>query len=304
MVKVFIDGREGTTGLELQERLAPRKDITLLTLSEELRKNKEARSEMINQSDITFLCLPDTAAIEAAGLVSNPNTKLIDASTAHRTDKAFAYGFPELGGSFREKIANSSRVAVPGCHASGFLAVVYPLIIKGIMPADYPVACFSMTGYSGGGKTMIAKYNEAAKTSPKQYALKQEHKHLKEMQYISGLKSAPLFSPIVCDFFRGMEVTVPVYTKLLRGIPTLGELHGFFENYYEGQKLVKVMPQAESDALQADLMAGENGMQIVIAGNDERITLNALFDNLGKGASGAAVQCMNIMLGLPEDYGL
>lgn len=302
MIKVFIDGREGTTGLELQQRLSRRKDITLLALPTELRKDITARASIINQSDVTFLCLPDAAAKESAGLVENPRTKLIDASTAHRTDEAFAYGFPELGADFREKIVRSSRVAVPGCHASGFLALVYPLIAKGIMPVSYPVSCYSLTGYSGGGKTMIAEYSKRGKTAPRQYALKQEHKHLREMQYVSGLTNAPLFSPVVCDFYRGMAVTVPLYMELLKGVETLEGLRNVLEDYYKGQKLVKVMRECgENIMLQADSAAGRDDMHIYVTGNDKRAALIALFDNLGKGASGAAVQCMNIMLGLPEN---
>lgn len=301
MIKVFIDGREGTTGLELRQRLSRRDDITLLALPEELRKDKPSRAKLINQSEVTFLCLPDAAAREAAGLAESPRTKLIDASTAHRTDKTFAYGFPELSAKFRERIARSSRVAVPGCHASGFLALVYPLIAKGVMPVDYPVSCYSLTGYSGGGKAMIAEYSKRGKTAPRQYALKQEHKHLREMQYIAGLTNAPLFSPVVCDFYRGMSVTVPLYTKLLQGVKTLEGLRAILEEYYEGQRLVKVMREGGDAALQADSAAGRDDMRIYVTGNDDRVALIALFDNLGKGASGAAVQCMNIMLGLPED---
>ncbi|NCA66429.1 MAG: N-acetyl-gamma-glutamyl-phosphate reductase [Clostridia bacterium] len=309
MVKVFIDGKEGTTGLELHERLKERKDIELTVLPEEMRKNREARRECINSSDIVFLCLPDDAARDAVAFVDNDKVRIIDASTAHRTEAGWAYGFPELSQEMRNNIIKSNRVAVPGCHASGFLALIYPLIKLGIMPSNYPVVCHSLTGYSGGGKKMIAEYDAMRESgslkAPRQYALSQEHKHLKEMQYIGGLQALPLFNPIVCDYYRGMEVTVPIYSALLINQPDARHVHAALSGYYEGQKLVKVMPfeyELSGNMLAADMLAGHNGMNIQIFGNSERIVLSAVFDNLGKGASGAAVQCMNIMLGLPDDY--
>ncbi len=311
MVKVFIDGREGTTGLEINERLASRSGVELITLSDEQRKNPSMRSQCINSSDIVFLCLPDEASRESVSMVSSEKVRIIDASTAHRAEAGWAYGFPELSKDMRAKIAGGNRVAVPGCHASGFLALVYPLIAEGIIGDEYPLSCHSLTGYSGGGKKMIAAYEGESRSdsysSPRQYALNQEHKHLKEMQLVAGLKSKPIFIPVVCDFYRGMNVAVPLYSKLLNKKLSAEDISAILSDYYSGQKLVQVMPfqhGIEGGMLAANLMAGKNGMQIYISGNSERIVLNALFDNLGKGASGAAVQCMNIMLGMPDDYQL
>lgn len=308
MVKVFIDGKEGTTGLKIYERLGVRSDIELITIDEEKRKDPEERKKCINASDITFLCLPDAAAIEAVSMVENPNTKIIDASTAHRTKDDWAYGFPELGKEFRQKVESGKRVAVPGCHASGFLSIVYPLIKCGIMPKDYPVVCHSISGYSGAGKKAIAEYGDPNRSvyldSPRQYALTQVHKHLPEMQKISGLMDKPLFTPIIADFYSGMEVTIPLYTKLLNGNQTVESVYKALMSHYEGQKMVKVELCYGDNAVNfmpANLLSDKNTMTISVHGNDERIVITSVFDNLGKGASGAAMQCMNIMLGLDED---
>ena len=302
MTDVFIDGKEGTTGLQIYDRLAKRSDIRIMTLPDELRKDVAARREKINAADVVFLCLPDAAARESVSLCENPKVKIIDASTAHRTDPAWAYGFPELSAKHRQKIAASHRIAVPGCHASGFIALVYPLIAGGIAAPDYPFVCYSVTGYSGGGKKMIAEYEAEGRSplldSPRQYALAQTHKHLPEMQAVCGLDFAPVFSPIVSDYYCGMCVTVPLHARLLRKKLSVNELKSYFAEYYASHNFVKV---TEPDAyLAANALAGSNEMHISVAGNDERPLLVALFDNLGKGASGAAVQCMNIALGLDE----
>ena len=310
--KVFIDGSEGTTGLRIHERLDNRDDIELLTIAPELRKDPAESSRLINSSDITFLCLPDSAAREAVALVTNPNTRIIDASTAHRTEAGWAYGFPELSAKHREAIRTGKRIANPGCHASGFISLVYPLIAGGILPADYPVASFSLTGYSGGGKKMIAQYEASDRNAeldaPREYGLSQQHKHLKEMRLITGLSRAPLFTPIVSDYYSGMVVNVPLYTDLLNTTQTPESLQAFFADYYANEPFVKVMPLgAESEMsgfLSGNHLSGYDGMQIYITGNENRIQLSSVFDNLGKGASGAAIQCFNIMTGCDETKGL
>ena len=310
--KVFIDGSEGTTGLRIHERLDNRDDIELLTIAPELRKDPAERSHLINSSDITFLCLPDSAAREAVALVTNPNVRIIDASTAHRTEAGWAYGFPELSAKHRKAIRTGKRIANPGCHASGFISLVYPLIAGCILPADYPVASFSLTGYSGGGKKMIAQYEasdrDAELDAPREYGLSQQHKHLKEMRLITGLSRAPLFTPIVSDYYSGMVVNVPLYTDLLNTTQTPESLQAFFADYYANEPFVKVMPLgAESEMsgfLSGNHLSGYDGMQIYITGNENRIQLSSVFDNLGKGASGAAIQCFNIMTGCDETKGL
>lgn len=310
--KVFIDGSEGTTGLRIHERLDNRDDIELLTIAPELRKDPAERSHLINSSDITFLCLPDSAAREAVALVTNPNVRIIDASTAHRTEAGWAYGFPELSAKHREAIRTGKRIANPGCHASGFISLVYPLIAGGILPADYPVASFSLTGYSGGGKKMIAQYEasdrDAELDAPREYGLSQQHKHLKEMRLITGLSRAPLFTPIVSDYYSGMVVNVPLYTDLLNTTQTPESLQAFFADYYANEPFVKVMPLGSesemSGFLSGNHLSGYDGMQIYITGNENRIQLSSVFDNLGKGASGAAIQCFNIMTGCDEAKGL
>ena len=311
--KIFIDGSEGTTGLRIHERFAQRDDIELLTISGELRKDREERARLINQSDITFLCLPDEAAKESVALVENDQVRIIDTSTAHRTDEGWAYGFPELSTAHRRQIKEGKRVAVPGCHATGFISLTYPLVSSGILAPDYPVSAFSLTGYSGGGKKMIAQYEDAKRPgecdAPREYALSQQHKHLKEMKAVTGLSREPLFSPIVADYYSGMVVTLPIYMEYLKKISSPEELCSFFEEFYAGEAFVKVMPFGAESELTGTMMAGNgcsgwDGLKIYISGNKDRVVLNAQFDNLGKGASGAAIQCLNIMLGCEESKGL
>lgn len=312
MTKVFIDGSEGTTGLRINERFAGREDISLLTIAPELRKDLNERKRLINESDITFLCLPDDAAREAVSLVENENVRIIDASTAHRTQNGWAYGFPELAPAFREAVRTGKRVAVPGCYASGFIAMVYPLIQGGIIAADYPVSAFAMSGYSGAGKKTIAEYEKEGRPSeldaPREYALSQQHKHLREMKAVTGLVQEPLFSPVICDYYSGMLVSLPLYANLLSKCADPQELHGFLADYYADEPFVRVMPfgaEAESNGfLAANARSGWDGMEIYVTGCENRLVVSTRFDNLGKGASGAAVQCMNLMLGLPEDTGL
>lgn len=310
--KIFIDGSEGTTGLRINERFQGRDDIELLTIDPALRKDSEERKRLINASDITFLCLPDAAAREAVSLVENDHVRIIDASTAHRTEEGWAYGFPELGEEFREAVKTGKRVAVPGCYASGVLSLVYPLVKSGIMPKDYPVTTFGISGYSGGGKKMIAELeaeNRAAELdAPREYALSQQHKHLKEMKAIPGLAREPLFSPIVCDYYSGMLVSLPLCGELLAKNISPEELHAFYTDYYAGEKFVRVNSfgaEAESRGfLSANVRSGWDGLEIFVTGCEGRLLVSSRFDNLGKGASGAAVQCMNIMLGCEEDKGL
>lgn len=304
---VFIDGSAGTTGLRIHERLSTRDDISLLTLTEETRKDPAARKDAINQADIAFLCLPDPAAIEAVSFVENPNTAIIDTSTAHRTADGWCYGFPELNfGRQEDAIRASRRIANPGCHASGFVALVEPLIRAGLLLPDVHLSCFSLTGYSGGGKKMIAEYESSPRDvlldAPRQYALSQQHKHLKEMAAVCYLESAPVFCPIVAPFYSGMEVTVPVFASDLKG--TINDVRALYADYYK-DALVTYCEQAdESGFLSAGAFSGRDDMQITVAGNEERILLVARFDNLGKGASGAAIQNMNILLGVDPKTGL
>lgn len=311
--KVYIDGQEGTTGLKILERFAGRTDIELLTIDPALRKDADERKRLIHASDITFLCLPDAAAIEAVALAEGSNTRIIDASTAHRTNPAWAYGFPELSAAHREKIAGSARVAVPGCYASGFNALVYPMVASGMLPQDYPVQSFAVSGYSGAGKKGIAQYEDENRDSgldsPRLYALGQNHKHIPEMQKISGLSHPPMFNPMVCDYFNGMVVSVPVQTRLLDKKIGVNDVYEMFCKHYDGQQFVQVRALQGADVLPdgflaANPLAGTNLMEIFVFGTDEKILLSARLDNLGKGASGAAVQCMNIMLGVGEETGL
>lgn len=309
MVKVYIDGQEGTTGLKILERFKNRNDIELLKIDENKRKDADERKKLINSSDFTFLCLPDAAAREAVAMAGD-KVRIIDASTAHRTNPDWAYGFPELGADFRNKIANSARTAVPGCYASGFISMVYPLVKLGIMPADYPVTCHAVSGYSGAGKKAIAVYegeNRPAEfDSPRQYALTQQHKHLPEMQKICGLSYAPAFNPLVCDYFSGMVVSLPIFTRLLTKKYTSDDVRKALADFYKDAYFVKVMPKGEPDDgfIGANNISGTNNMQIFVNGNDERPILCSRLDNLGKGASGAAVQCLNIMMGIDEKTGL
>ncbi len=307
MKKVFIDGSAGTTGLRIRERLAARTDVETIVLDEARRKDVEARREALNAADVAFLCLPDAAAIEAVGLVSNPSTVVIDTSTAHRVNDAWTYGMAELDGQ-RERIAASKRIANPGCHASGFILPVAPLVKARLIRPDTALCCFSLTGYSGGGKKMIAEYEAAEERSPlldapRQYGLGQTHKHLPEMARMAGLSIAPAFSPIVADFHSGMEVTIPVFARDLKG--TRGDVAEVLRAAYPKGSLVH-FEEAPDEAgyLSANVFAGRDDMEISLFGNDERLLLVARFDNLGKGASGAAIQNMNIALGLDEKTGL
>lgn len=303
MIQVFIDGSSGTTGLRIAERLSQRQDICLLSLPEELRKDEAARKDAVNRSDVTFFCLPDAAAVEAATFLENPNTVLIDTSTAHRTASDWTYGFPELHG-YREKIQHSRKIANPGCHASGFIALVAPLIESGILQKEEQLTCFSLTGYSGGGKKMIADYRsddrDALWDAPRQYGLQQTHKHLKEMKAICSLESAPIFCPIVAPYYSGMEVTVPLFAHQIKG--KKADLIDLYAEYYR-DTLIRTVT-AEGDFLSAAALSGRDDMQIAVCGNEERILLVAVFDNLGKGASGAAIQNMNLVLGISETEGL
>ena len=306
--KVYIDGKEGTTGLQIYERLGNRDDIELLLIDEDKRKDTEERRKFLNAADLVFLCLPDAAAIEAVSLIDNPNTRVIDASTAHRTDPGWDYGFPELSAQHLENIKKSKRVANPGCHATGFIACVYPLVAMGILPADALLSSFSLTGYSGGGKKMIAQYEsddkETALFAPCPYGMGQGHKHLPEMQAVCGLTHKPVFSPIVDDYYKGMATTVPLHMSQLKGVSTVAEVRQKLQDYYAGQKMVTVSAQADTAKLYGNAKAGQDTLEIIVAGNDEQFTVTALFDNLGKGASGAAVQNMNIMLGFEATTGL
>lgn len=309
MVKVYIDGQEGTTGLKIMERFAGRTDIELLRIDEDKRKDLDERKKLINSSDFTFLCLPDAASIEAVSLADD-RVRIIDASTAHRTNPDWAYGFPELSPEFRKKIETSNRVAVPGCYASGFASMVYPLVKLGILPADYPVSVHAVSGYSGAGKKAIAVYEGADRPadfdSPRQYALTQMHKHLPEMQKICGLDYAPTFNPLICDYFAGMVVSLPIHTRLLAKKYTVSDVRKALAEYYDGATFVKVMAEGEPEDgfIGANNLSGTNNMELFINGNDDRMIICSRLDNLGKGASGAAVQCLNIMMGVDETTGL
>lgn len=312
-VKVFIDGQEGTTGLRIIERLESRDDITLLKIDEALRKNIDERKRLINESDYTFLCLPDEAAIQSVSLVENTNTKIIDASTAHRTNPAWAYGLPELSNDFRSKIKTSKRVAVPGCYASGFNAIMYPIIKNKLIQPYHPVFCNAVSGYSGAGKAAIAVYEGENKpdefNSPRFYSLGKQHKHIKEMMAISELSYPPIFTPIVDNYYNGMIVSLPFHTRTCAKKVTPKLIHSLFKEHYIGQNFIKVMPLMgegvlENGFLAANTLKDTNLMQIFVFGSDDHFTVCARLDNLGKGASGAAVQCLNIMMGIDETTGL
>ncbi len=304
MTKVFIDGSAGTTGLRIYERLGKREDIELIILPDEVRKDINARREAINSADVAFLCLPDAAAIEAVSLCENENTAIIDTSTAHRTAEGWTYGFPELIGT--DKIKASKRIANPGCHASGFVALVKPLVDAKIIPSNALLSCFSLTGYSGGGKGMIAEYESEERPelfgAPRQYALGQAHKHLKEMSAICGLENLPVFAPIVGDFYSGMEVTVGVQKAQING--SIEDIKKVYSETYKGNIVKFKDCTDESGFLSANALARLDSMEISVFGNDDRILLVSRFDNLGKGASGSAIQNMNILLGAEETEGL
>jgi len=306
MKKVFIDGSAGTTGLRIFERLVDRDDVELLTLPEEKRKDSAARKEMLNKADVVFLCLPDDAAREAAAMVDNPDTVVIDASTAHRTLPDWAYGFPELSKGHEDKLLKSKRIANPGCHASGFIALVYPLIEAGLLDKETLLTCHSITGYSGGGKKMIAEYEGADRNplldAPRQYGLTQQHKHLKEMKAITGLDNSPMFSPIVSDFYSGMTVTVPLFASQIKG--SAEDIKTVYKAKYNGE-IVRYQENAdEGGFISGAALSGKDSMVVTVSGNDERILLVACYDNLGKGASGAAIECMNLVIGAKRTKGL
>ena len=312
MKKVFIDGSEGTTGLRIFERFQVRDDIELLKIDSDKRKDPDEIKKFINASDITFLCLPDAAAREAVALCDNPDTVILDTSTAHRTEAGWAYGFPELSAEHRQAIAKGKRIAVPGCYASGFIGLAYPLVKGGILPKDYPVSIFAVSGYSGGGKKLIAAYEEEGREakfdSARMYAWTQSHKHLKEMKAITGIDREPLFSPMTTNYHSGMIVQVPLFTDLLSKKMAPEEIRDYLADYYKDEKFIKVMPFGADveagGALFSDACAGWDGMEIFVTGNADRVIVASRFDNLGKGASGAAIQCMNIVLGCDEAKGL
>ena len=311
--KIFIDGSEGTTGLKIFERFEGRDDIELLRISPEARKDVGERKRLINESDISFLCLPDEAARESVSLIENEDVRVLDTSTAHRTMEGWVYGFPELDKEQREKIRNSKRIAVPGCYATGFISIVNPLIRMGVLPASYPVSSFALSGYSGAGKKTIAIYEDMSgrpKTfaSGREYALSQQHKHLKEMQKMTGLERTPLFSPIIDDYYSGMLVSVPLYADMLSRKCSVSSLLDLYRDYYKGESFIELQDQGDealaTGFLAGNAMSGRDGLRIYVTGNDERIVVSSNFDNLGKGASGAAIQCMNILLGCDETRGL
>lgn len=308
MKHIFIDGSAGTTGLRIRERLAAREDLALITLPEEKRKDPAARHAALNGCDIAFLCLPDDAAREAVGMIENPDVVVLDTSTAHRTAPGWAYGFAELSPAHLRAIETGKRIAVPGCHASGFIALVAPLVAAGLLKKDALLCCTSVTGYSGGGKKMIAEYEASERSgllgAPRQYGLSQQHKHLKEMQAVTGLACAPCFSPIVADFYSGMAVSVPVFAEQLApnvGVQTLRE---FFADFYQGPIVRFCEEPDEGGFFSAAALSGKDSMQVGVFGNDARVLLCARYDNLGKGASGAAIACMNLSMGADPVTGL
>ena len=303
MTKIFIDGSAGTTGLRIADRMALRQDIELIKLPEELRKDNAARKDALCSADIAFLCLPDAAAIEAVALAGDSPVKIIDTSTAHRTNPHWAYGFAELSSAHRAAIVNSKRIANPGCHASGFIASVYPLVSSGVIPADFPLTAYSLTGYSGGGKNLIAEYEDPNRDirheSHRIYGITLKHKHIPEMQKICGLTQAPVFSPILGDFYEGLATTI-----LLPGFDA-AKIWESLSKHYEGQKLVSVAPLGgDENVIYASTLAGKDSMRIIVSGHEQQTMVTAMFDNLGKGASGAAIQNMNILLGIDETTGL
>ena len=302
--RVYIDGQEGTTGLQLQKRLASHKDVEILLIDEALRKDTGARCELINSADAVFLCLPDKAAVEAVSLIKNDKVVVIDASTAHRTAGGWDYGFPELSSEHRNAIKNSKRIANPGCYATGFISLVYPLVKLGILPKNYPLCCTGVSGYSGAGKSAIAQYNEEGRAyqleSPRLYALSLSHKHLPEMKSVTGIDIVPIFNPFICDHYSGMTVSVPLYTSMLSKKLSPSDVQKALEEYYGGETLITVHGPTEDGFIAANELRDTNNLKIHVCGNDEQITLVSVFDNLGKGASGAAVQNMNIALGLNE----
>lgn len=310
---IFIDGKDGTTGLRIFDRLSTRKDLSIITLDDAQRKDPEARKACIHDADIAILCLPDAAAKESVELAQGSSTRILDTSTAHRIAPGWAYGFPELSIRHRDAILSSQYVAVPGCHASGFVALITPLISCGLLPKDALLSCFSLTGYSGGGKKMIAQYEATERSadlnSPRQYALTQMHKHLPEMQYIPGLDTPPIFAPIVADYYSGMEVTIPLFRQQLHcGAHPVDEITAALQEHYSGSPVIHVLNASDIGTaggfLAANARSGKDSMELMVIGHDDRLELVARFDNLGKGSSGAALQCLNLMLGADETTGL
>ena len=307
MKRVFIDGSSGTTGLRIHERLSQRSDIQLVTIPEAQKKDSAVKREMLNDGcDIAFLCLPDDAAREAVAMAENPDVVILDTSTAHRTDPRFTYGFPELSAAHWDAVKNAKRIAVPGCHASGFIALVYPLVEAGLLDPGAKLVCHSLTGFSGGGKNMIAAYGEGDRSpllkAPRQYGIAQTHKHLKEMAHVTGLENAPVFCPIVADFYSGMEATVALFGSDLKG--TKEDVKAVYSGKYTGPIVTFSESADECGFLSAGAFSGRDGMEIAVYGNADRMILTARYDNLGKGASGAAVQCLNLVLGTDETTGL
>lgn len=306
MKKIFIDGSAGTTGLRIYERLESRTNVELISLTEEKRKDVNARREAINSADIAFLCLPDAAAVESVSFVENENTVIIDTSTAHRTNPDWAYGFSELSGEHRQRVISGKRIAVPGCHASGFIALIYPLVENGLLDKSALLSCFSVTGYSGGGKKMIAEYEcedrNVLLNSPRQYGITQQHKHLPEMAKVTGLLNAPIFSPVVADFYSGMTVTVPIFKSMIDG--SADDIKKLYGEKYSGPIVKYTESGDENGFIAANALSFNDGMEISVLGNEDRILLVSRYDNLGKGASGAAIQCMNLKLGADETAGL
>lgn len=307
--KVYIDGQEGTTGLQIYDRLGAREDIELLRIDEDKRKDVAERKKLLNTADLVFLCLPDDAAVEAVSLIENPDTRVIDASTAHRTAPGWAYGFPELSAKHRADILSAKRVANPGCHASGFIASVYPLVQLGVLSPDHPLCAYSLTGYSGGGKKLIAEYQDPQRdprhASARIYATGLHHKHIPEMVHVCGLSTAPVFHPVLGDYIQGMATTVMLRNDTLPGGPTAYNLYNILEAYYQDAAFVSVAPfGGEEPVIYSNTLVGTNQLRLIVCGHEEQTTITALFDNLGKGASGAAVQNMNLMLGFDEAAGL
>lgn len=307
--KVYIDGKEGTTGLQIYQRLGEREDIELLLIDEDKRKDPEERKKFLNAADLVFLCLPDAAAVEAVSMIENPGTRVIDASTAHRTAEGWVYGFPELLPGQRQRIKFANRVANPGCHATGFLSTAAPLVKLGVLPPDYPLTCFSLTGYSGGGKKMISEYEAPDRSvlldAPSIYATGLQHKHLPEMQKLAGFSYPPVFAPILGDIYKGMATSILLQNRLLKGNPSAQDIWELLTSYYEGQSMITIAPfGGNAPRLAANALAGRDVLEITVSGHGDQTMLTAQFDNLGKGASGAAVQNMNIMLGFPEATGL
>ena len=315
MVKIFIDGREGTTGLQIQERLSARPDLELCELPTDQRKDPAARKALINQVDFVITCLPDAAARESLALLDNPRTRLIDPSSAHRVHPDFVYGFPELNVGQRERIRKASRVSVPGCHATGLVAALAPLVARGLVPQDYPTVVHSLTGYSGGGKKLIATYETASPNEreqlrgPRPYGLALQHKHLPEMQHVAGLASAPFFEPVVGDFYKGMLVSVPLFSRLLPKKLSAKDVHEVLSAHYQGERFVLVQPLDAGPLLEDGFLSplacnDTNRLELFVFGHDQQVLIVARLDNLGKGASGAAVQNLNLMLGVDEASGL